>query len=106
MLVSHTLASARNTRVDPGKSVGINHDAQLVRVLRDPAVWRFFQRYAHKFVYTEFIQHRPPLIVDEVRRVFNNTFVVHQASILPEEVQDGEADEIYLDRLSIVLQPS
>jgi hypothetical protein len=92
--------------VDPGKEIGINHDAQIVRVLRDPAVWRFYQRYAHKFVYTEFVQHRPPLIIDDLRRTFNNTFIVHQATNEPEEPQEGERDEIYLDRANIILKPA
>lgn len=91
--------------MDPGKEAGINHDAQLVRVLRDPAVWRFYQRYAHKFVYTEFIQHRPPLIIDKLRVISNNTFVAHQISNEAEVPQEGEAEAIYLDQLDIVLQP-
>jgi hypothetical protein len=92
--------------VDPGKDVGINHDAQIVRVLRDPAVWRFYQRYAHKFVYTEFIQHRQPLVINSIRRIFNNTFIAHQVVHEAEEPQEGELDEIYLDRANITLKPS
>lgn len=91
--------------MDPGKTFGINHDAQLIRVLRDPAVWKFYQRYAHKFVYTEFIQHRQPLIIKDILRVFNNTYVAHQVVDIPEEPQEGAADDLYLDRMNLTLRP-
>ncbi|KAL6069168.1 hypothetical protein QOT17_007705 [Balamuthia mandrillaris] len=65
------------------------YDAYMINFLRDKGNWRFFQRYAPKFVYTDFIQHRSPLTVANVREKFPNTYLLHQATYHPTEDQEA-----------------
>jgi len=57
-----------------------NYDTFIMRKLKESIHIPFFQRFAHKFVYTELIQHgQNDILVAEVLQNFPNTFLLHQA---------------------------
>jgi hypothetical protein len=57
-----------------------NYDAYMMNMLKREENFAFFQEYAHKFVYTEFLQHgQNGIIVKEVLKRYPDTFMLHQA---------------------------
>jgi hypothetical protein len=56
-----------------------NYDAFIMNRLKAAENWRFFQEHAHRFVYTEFIQHgQHDLPVAQLVDKFPSTYIVHQ----------------------------
>lgn len=56
-----------------------NYDAFIMNRLKAVENWRFFQEHAHRFVYTEFIQHgQHDLPVAQLVDKFPSTYIVHQ----------------------------
>ena len=54
-------------------------DAFIMHYLKQPENFPFFQQYAHKFVYTDIIQHaQQTFSVKEVRKQFPDTYLLHQ----------------------------
>ena len=58
---------------------GWNFDAFIINQLKQEDHFTFLQTYAHKFVYTELIQHSNSLKVSEVQVRFPDTYLLHIA---------------------------
>ena len=57
-----------------------NYDAYIMHQLKKEDNFRFFQEYAHKFVYTDIIQHgKNDITVTEVLEKYPDTYILHQA---------------------------
>jgi len=53
-------------------------DTYMVNILKREANWGFLQQWAHKFIYTNLIQHGQPRPLKEVQKVYEDTYFLHQ----------------------------
>jgi hypothetical protein len=59
--------------------MSFNYDAFIMNRLKTIENWQFFQEHAHRFQYTEFIQHgQHDLRVEQLVQRYPDTYLVHQ----------------------------